>query len=135
LSLVLSPHETVPRIDCDGGGTHGFGIKRGRVHACKRPSEIAEGSLSQKTFEDANGRPEKAFILTMPVPTCLSGADESDNVKSSTTIHIYSSNDAVAKSIKKFVGKPVEVHGSAFGAITAHHHAPIVMDISDIDEI
>jgi Domain of unknown function (DUF4431) len=98
-------------------------------------SEIAEGSLSQKTFEDANGRPEKAFILTMRVPTCLSGADESDNVKSSTTIHIYSSNDAVSKSIKKFVGKPVEVHGSAFGAITAHHHAPIVMDISEIDQI
>ena len=98
-------------------------------------SEIAEGSLSQKTFEDAAGRPEKAFILTMPVPTCLSGTDESDNVKSSTTIHIYSSNDAVSKTIKKFLGKPVEVHGSAFGAITAHHHAPIVMDISDIDEI
>jgi hypothetical protein len=84
---------------------------------------------------DANEIAEKAFILTMPVPTCLSGADESDNVKSSTTIHIYSSNDAVSKSIKKFVGKPVEVHGSAFGAITAHHHAPIVMDISDIDQI
>jgi hypothetical protein len=97
--------------------------------------EIAKGTLSLGTFEDANEQPEKAFILTLPAPTCLSGPDEMDKVPSADTVHIYSSDETVAQSLKQFVGKSVQVRGNAFGAHTAHHHAPIVMDISEIDEI
>src|SRR3989304_7860245 len=98
--------------------------------------EIAEGTLSLGNFEDAAGRPEQAFILTLPVPACLSGSDpELDVVESTTTIHIFSSDDAVAKSLKQFVGKSVRVRGTPFGAHTAHHHAPIVMDVSEIDQL
>lgn len=99
------------------------------------PGEIAEGTLSLGKFEDAAGRPEQAFILALPVPTCLSGSDEMDNVEDVETIHIYASDDAVARTIKRFVGKDVQVRGTPFGAHTAHHHAPVVMDISEIDEI
>ena len=97
--------------------------------------EIAKGTLSLGTFEDANEQPEKAFILTLPAPACLIGSDEMDNVPSADTIHIYSSDETVAQSLKQFVGKSVQVRGNPFGAHTAHHHAPIVMDISEIDEI
>jgi hypothetical protein len=94
--------------------------------------QLADGVLSLGTFEDANDRPEKAYILTLPGPTCLSGSDETDKVSSAGTIHIYSSDEAIAQSLKQLVGKKVKVKGSPFGAITAHHHAPIVMEITEI---
>jgi len=97
--------------------------------------EIAEGRLSLGQFEDAAGRPEQAFILTLPAATCLSGSDEMDNVEDVETIHIYSFDEPVAAALEQFVGKDVQVRGTPFGAHTAHHHAPIVMDVSEIDEI
>jgi len=97
--------------------------------------EIAEGRLSLGQFEDAAGRPEQAFILTLPASTCLSGSDEMDDVEDVETIHVYSSDEAVAGAIEHFVGKDVQVRGTPFGAHTAHHHAPIVMDVAEIDEI
>jgi hypothetical protein len=97
--------------------------------------QIAEGRLSLGQFEDAAGNPETAFILTLPVPTCLDGGDADSAVDSTTTIHIFSLDDAIRASIEKFVGKDVHVRGTPFAAHTAHHHAPIVMDVSEIDEI
>jgi hypothetical protein len=94
--------------------------------------QLADGGLSLGTFEDANDRPEKAYILTLPAPTCLSGSDDMDKVSSADTIHIYSSDEAIAQSLKQLVGKKIKVKGSPFGAITAHHHAPIVMEITEI---
>jgi Domain of unknown function (DUF4431) len=55
-----------------------------------------------------------------------------DKVSSADTIHIYSSDEAIAQSLKQLVGKKIKVKGSPFGAITAHHHAPIVMEITEI---
>lgn len=97
--------------------------------------EIAEGRLSIGQFEDAAGRPEQAFILSLPAPACLSGSDEMDNVKDAETIHIYAFDDDVGRALRKFVGKDVQVRGRPFPAHTAHHHAPIVMEVTEIDEI
>ena len=93
---------------------------------------IIEGVLSEGTFTDANDQPEQAFILTPLMPTCLAGDDNIDESEKVGKIQIFSSNDQMAQSIKNFVGKDVFVQGAPFGAHTAHHHAPIVMDISGI---
>ena len=95
--------------------------------------QMAEGVLSLGSFEDANDRPEKAYILTLSTPACLSGSDEMDKVSSTDAIPIYSSDEIVAQSLKQLVGKSVKVKGNPFGAHTAHHHAPIVMEIAEID--
>jgi hypothetical protein len=42
---------------------------------------------------------------------------------SADAIQIYSSDEAVAQSLKQLVGKKVKVKGNPFGAITAHRHA------------
>ena len=97
--------------------------------------QIAEGRLSLGQFEDAAGNPEQAFILTLSVPACLDSPDADASVGSTTTIHIFSLDEAIAATIKLFVGKDVHVRGSPFAAHTAHHHAPIVMDVSEIDAI
>lgn len=106
--------------------------------ACMRDNtggEIAEGRLSVGQFEDAAGRPETAYILTLPVPTCLSGSDEMGNVEAAETIHVFAFDDALLAQLKTFVGRDVQVRGTPFGAHTAHHHAPIVMEISEIDAL
>jgi uncharacterized protein DUF4431 len=97
------------------------------------PREIAEGRLSIASRTDAAGRPEKPYILTLAKPACLTAKDPDDSVESTRTIHIFSTQDKVHARIARFVGKTVLVRGQPFAAHTAHHHAPIVMDISEID--
>lgn len=95
--------------------------------------EIAEGRLDIGQFQDAAGRPESAYIVSLPEAVCLDDPDPEFRVEHADTIHIYSSNEAVHAEIDRFVGGTVLVHGSPFAAHTAHHHAPIVMDVSEID--
>jgi hypothetical protein len=97
--------------------------------------QIAEGRLSKGMFEDAAGRPEDAYILTLPVPACLSGSDAESSVDSTTTIHVYSPDGAISRQLEGLVGRDVHLRGTPFAAHTAHHHAPIVMEVREIDEI
>jgi hypothetical protein len=94
--------------------------------------ESAEGKLTIASRRDAAGRPEKAYILTLKSPACLTAYDPAENVKSTRTIHIFSTEEKVQAQIATLVGKSVLVRGQPFAAHTAHHHAPIVMDISEI---
>ena len=100
-----------------------------------QPDQIAEGTLSLGQFEEAAERPEQAYILTLPVPACLSSSDADSAVGSTTTIHIYSFDSPVSEAFEGLIGQSVQVRGTPFGAHTAHHHAPIVMDVSRIDAI
>jgi hypothetical protein len=95
--------------------------------------EIAKGRLSIGRAKDAAGRREHPYLVTLPVATCLKAQEPEDSVERAGKIHIYSSNQKVHALIGKFVGKTVLVRGRPFAAHTAHHHAPIVMDITEID--
>jgi hypothetical protein len=99
----------------------------------KSEKEIAVGQLSIGKAQDAAGRPERPYILTLRTPVCLTADDPEDNVDNTRTIHIFSSQDAISRQIARFVGKSISVSGRAFPAHTAHHHAPIVMDIGAIE--
>jgi hypothetical protein len=48
--------------------------------------QMAEGVLSLGSFEDANDRREKAHILTLSTPVCLSGSDKMDKLSSTDAI-------------------------------------------------
>lgn len=95
--------------------------------------ETAEGKLAIASEQDAAGRPERPYILVLAAPACLTAKDPEESVKSTLSIHIFSSVDKVRARIGKLVGKRVLVRGKPFAAHTAHHHAPIVMDISEIN--
>jgi hypothetical protein len=99
------------------------------------PKQIAEGRLVIGPFKDAAERPETAYILRLPVAACLGAKDPEFRVSHARTIHIFSSDEKVHAQIDRFVGKDVMVRGRPFGAHTAHNHAPIVMEISEIDAI
>jgi Domain of unknown function (DUF4431) len=99
------------------------------------PQQIAEGRLVIGHFKGAADRPETAYIRRLPVATCLSAEDPEFRVERTRTIHIFSSDEKVRARIGRLVGKDVMVRGRPFGAHTAHHHAPVVMAISEIDAI
>jgi len=94
--------------------------------------ESAEGKLSIASRRDAAGRPEKVYLLTLKSPACLTAQDPADSVRATRTIHIFSADEKVHARIGTLVGKTVLVRGQPFAAHTAHHHAPIVMDIGEI---
>jgi uncharacterized protein DUF4431 len=87
---------------------------------------VAEGRLIER---------DDAIILKLPRPICLSGAEDSDNVKESAEIHVYSDDAVVEETLRGLVGKDVHLRGSLMGAITQHHKAPVVMRVREADEI
>lgn len=92
-----------------------------------------QGRLRIGRFKDAADRPESAYILTLSKPACLAGDAPDTRVSATRTIHIYATKKAIQDGIKRAVGKSISVWGRPFAAHTAHHHAPIVMEITRLD--
>jgi hypothetical protein len=94
-----------------------------------KTGEIQQGRLVQRTIGG-----KRVYLLRVPTPVCLT-VQNSKGGRGTKIIQVYSSNAAVKRSIVRFVGKDVQVTGRVVGALTRHHKAPIVMDLSDIDQI
>lgn len=106
------------------------GAQSCNIMPAEKMGEIQQGRLVQRSIGG-----DRVYLLQVPTPVCLTIRNSKDNVRGTKIIQVYSSNAAVSRSIGRFVGKDVQVTGRAFGAVTQHHKAPIVMDLSDIDEI
>ena len=96
-------------------------------------SESVTGQLAVVAAADADGRPERPYILSLAEPVCLTASEPDLNVPDTRQIHIYSSMPDVRAAIARLVGRRVRVTGQPFSAHTAHHHAPIVMDVDKIE--
>jgi len=97
--------------------------------ACMRANEagaIAEGRLIER---------DGAIILKLPQAMCLEGPEETDSIPASTEIHVYSLDDKIHETLRGLIGKDVHLRGSLMGAMTQHHKAPIVMQVTEADEI
>jgi Domain of unknown function (DUF4431) len=94
--------------------------------------QAAQGRLTVGNARDAAGRPEKPYILQLGASACLDGPDPDDVVKATRTIHVFPADDKLQPAFRRLVGKTVVVRGNPFPAMTAHHHAPIVMQVTDI---
>lgn len=95
--------------------------------------QTAEGRISVRNARDAAGRRERPYILTLAEPVCLDAVDDEDRVGPTREIHVYSTDAKAHAQIAAQLGRWVRVSGNPFGAHTAHHHAPIVMNISAIE--
>jgi hypothetical protein len=96
-------------------------------------SETVTGQLAVVAAADADGRPERPYILSLAEPVCLTASEPDLNVPDTRQIHIYSSMPDVRAAIARLVSRRVRVTGQPFSAHTAHHHAPIVMDVDRIE--
>jgi Domain of unknown function (DUF4431) len=94
--------------------------------------QTAQGELTIGRARDAAGRPERPYILRLTSNACLDADDPDDVVKSTRTIHVFPAQEKLQLTFRRLVGKPVAVRGSPFIAHTSHHHAPIVMQVSEI---
>lgn len=94
--------------------------------------QAIEGSISILEAYDAADRPETALILTPFSPTCLDAKDPDDNVLEVKMLHIYSNDPKIHEQLKGHVGETILVWGLPFPAHTAHHHAPVVMEVTKI---
>jgi uncharacterized protein DUF4431 len=94
--------------------------------------ETAAGRLTVGRFLDAADRPERAFILTLAVPACLTDVTIGD-VREARTVHVFATDAAIQQRLKRHVGARVVVRGEPFASHTAHHHASIVMKVTGIE--
>jgi len=97
------------------------------------PDQTVHGRLSVGQFHDAADRPQTAFILELQRPVCLEADDPDLRVARTTRIHVYSSHMPTHRRFGALVGRDVTVRGEPFAAHTAHHHAPIIMNVSEIE--
>jgi len=105
-----------------------------------------EGTLNYRIFagppnyEDVRkgGTPEPTYILTLTEPICASGDEFVDPRDTFSQVQIFPESSgkavpALAKDLRRWVGKRVVVEGaSPFGAHTGHHHAPLLLPITRI---
>jgi hypothetical protein len=94
--------------------------------------QTAQGQLTVGRSRDAAGRPEKPYILRLTSNACLDADEPDDVIKSTRTIHVFPAEEKLRPTFRRLVGKPVAVRGSPFTAHTSHHHAPIVMQVTEI---
>jgi len=102
---------------------------------CLKPmvdGQAAQGRLTVGRAKDAAERPERPYILRLASAVCLDGNDSMEQVESTRTIHVFPADDKLTPSFERLIGKSVVVRGSPFSRHTSHHHAPIVMKVSEI---
>ena len=95
--------------------------------------QVAQGQLTIVRAQDAAGRPERPYILQLRGTACLDAQDPDEAVKSTRTIHVFPADEALQPAFNRLVGRMVVVRGNPFAAMTAHHHAPIVMQVTHIE--
>ena len=95
-----------------------------------------EGRLEQATFsmrDIGNGRPEREYILILARPICIDdGGDFADPRRRFNQVQLFASNDRVWPGLRAGLGHRIRIRGSGFAAQTAHHHAPLVVDVSAV---
>ena len=95
--------------------------------------QSAQGRLTIVRAQDAAGRPERPYILELNAAVCLDADDPDDAVKSARTIQVFPEEEKLALAFERLVGQTLTVRGNPFAAMTMHHHAPIVMGVTDIE--
>ena len=76
---------------------------------------------------------EAAFILELPRRLCADDGGEFIGPGDTfDRVQIAASTDAMGKVLSAAIGKKITVRGSAFGAHTGHHHAPLVLFASSV---
>ncbi|MBS0250833.1 MAG: DUF4431 domain-containing protein [Proteobacteria bacterium] len=92
------------------------------------------GSLSRQLFSSPfGGEDEQTLILKLRSPICLAGDDFSDPNNRFDRVQLYSTVSSITKALNATVGTDVTVEGNGFGAHTGHHHAPLVLEVTEIN--
>ena len=96
------------------------------------------GVLTRHTFYGAPGfgedpkqdQKETGFYLDLPTPICMvRGRDDPDDAKAAVRrVQLVLDSAGYAK-LRPHLGRRIALRGTAFGAITGHHHAPVLLEV------
>jgi len=96
------------------------------------------GTLSRHTFYGAPGfgedprhdEKETGFYLELPAPVCMtSGHDDGDTARAGIRRIQLVLDAAGYARLRPLLGKRITLRGTLSGAITGHHHAPVLLDV------
>jgi hypothetical protein len=119
------------------------GSPPGHAHAkCLdyRSPVVLTGTLERRTypgrpnFEDirAGDEPETGYYLRLPQPICTvedpSGPDVNGATQNVRLVQLVLDAPGY-EQLRPRIGKQVTVRGRLFAAITAHHHAPLLLTV------
>ena len=103
------------------------------------------GSLIRKTFPGPpnysdihkGDRAETYFLLNLDSPICLdvdkSAPDLRPNQKNVRTVQLIL-EEGMYERFKLLLGKEVVARGSLFAAHTGHHHTPVLLTVSNLEQ-
>lgn len=73
---------------------------------------------------------EVGFYLDLPTPICTApGADDIDRAKTGIRRIQLALDRPGYVRLRPFLGKKVTLRGTLFGAITGHHHTPVLLSV------
>ena len=107
------------------------------AQACLRyePDTVRlSGSLTRLTFPGrpnyesvaAGDQPETGFYLRVPAPICTTASREYAAQAGIRLVQLVLDSLGYA-ALKSYLGRRVTLRGTLTGAITAHHHAPVLL--------
>jgi hypothetical protein len=95
-----------------------------------------EGRLERHSFvtpDVGNGRAEREYILILDRAICLDdGGEFADPHRRFRQVQLFTARDALWPQLRAGVGHRIRITGSGFAAMTAHHHAPLVVDVATL---
>ncbi len=98
---------------------------------------VLRGHVERKTFPGApsfesiesGDQPETGFYLVPDKPLCVkAGKGDYDGPVSDVRLVQLVLDKAGYQRLRPLLGKQVELRGSLFGAVSAHHHTPVLLD-------
>ena len=76
---------------------------------------------------------ESAYILELPERFCLQDGIFLEPGTHFDRAHLFSTDRLITGSLSEYVGHTVRVRGDGFASITGHHHAPLVIEVREVE--
>jgi hypothetical protein len=97
--------------------------------------ETFPGPPNYESVKDGD-QPEVHWLLNLPQPICVNEDKESPDLNPAQVgirrIQLVFMDPKAYKSYKPLVGKTVLAKGTLYGAISGHHHTPVLLTVTSI---
>ena len=153
LSASFAASPATAGIGADAGADtqspqlQGYGAGEGEGGCLELPSEIGwavaiDGILDRRTIHVPLGQPDGEvrterrqtyFVVPENPDSCFIGEDGEDHAFS--FVQIYSTDNRTIMQLEDRVGGEVRVTGYAFAGHSIFHHAPLVMEVQEIETL
>lgn len=94
--------------------------------------EVFPGPPNYQSVESGD-LAESTYILELPESLCLEDGLFLEPGTRFDRAQLYSTDRLIAGTLSANVGRTIRVRGDGFGSITGHHHAPLVIEVGEVE--